>query len=516
MPISVAIQFPTGRFHANPWGHHVNEGVPEWPPSPWRFLRALVATWKRKFAGDPLIEHALPSVLAQLAGQAPWFYLPPAALGHTRHYMPWFKKGPEDKTLVFDAFVSIAPGAEIVFHWPDAMDLPPDGGPVLDLVLSRLGYFGRAESWSTARLLQDFDPAKVNCSPGPARPRSETTRVLVADPESWNSWAYKDKKVIKPSPLWNLLAETADMHQERWSDPPGSRWIVYTRPSDCFRIDPKPRPHSNRRPMPTIARYALDGPVLPLVQATLPLAESMRSALMSRYRKCKEIERYGGLHTPNAERFRSQVFSGKDDRGEPLRDEHAHAFFLPTDEDGDGRLDHVTVHAPGGFPRDEVRAIDTLRWLLCGDLQLSLLLVGLGQATEYPHTRILGSSAVWISATPFLVTRHMKRRGQKRDPVEFFQSPEGRDEFVKQVLREELERRGLLQAGLEIEPLEQVGSHPPLRPLQFRLERRKPGDTSSNRPHGLFRLRFPQPVSGPIALGHSCHFGLGLFVSDNE
>ncbi len=36
MPISIAIQFSAGRFHATPWGHHVNEGLPEWPPSPWR------------------------------------------------------------------------------------------------------------------------------------------------------------------------------------------------------------------------------------------------------------------------------------------------------------------------------------------------------------------------------------------------------------------------------------------------------------------------------------------------
>ena len=69
--------------------------------------------------------------------------------------------------------------------------------------------------------------------------------------------------------------------------------------------------------MPTIARYSLDGPVLPLVQATLPLAEAARRALMSRYRKLKEIERYGRPDPPNAERFASPVFSGKDERGTP-------------------------------------------------------------------------------------------------------------------------------------------------------------------------------------------------------
>jgi CRISPR-associated protein Csb2 len=263
-----------------------------------------------------------------------------------------------------------------------------------------------------------------------------------------------------------------------------------------------------------VARYALDGPVLPLVPATLPLAEAMRRALMSRYRKLKEIERYGRPDPPNAERFVSPVFSGKDEQGAPLQDEHAHAFYLPSDEDGDGRLDHLTVYARGGFPRDEVRAIDALRWLKCGDLELSLLLVGLGTEADFRHTRVLGNSAAWVSATPFLVTRHPKRRGQKRDPRAFFETPEGRTEFVKQVLREELERRGLYQEGIAIELLEITQAHPRLRPIQFKLERRKPGDDGASRPRGLFRLRLPQPISGPIALGHSSHFGLGLFVPE--
>jgi CRISPR-associated protein Csb2 len=51
--LALAIRFPAGRFHATPWGRHVNEGAAEWPPSPWRLLRALVATWKRKLDADP-------------------------------------------------------------------------------------------------------------------------------------------------------------------------------------------------------------------------------------------------------------------------------------------------------------------------------------------------------------------------------------------------------------------------------------------------------------------------------
>ena len=45
-------------------------------------------------------------VLEQLI-QPPRFHLPPHRAAHTRHYMPWEKKGPGDRTLVFDTFVSI-------------------------------------------------------------------------------------------------------------------------------------------------------------------------------------------------------------------------------------------------------------------------------------------------------------------------------------------------------------------------------------------------------------------------
>ncbi len=64
-----------------------------------------------------------------------------------------------------------------------------------------------------------------------------------------------------------------------------------------------------------------------------------------------------------------------------------------------------------------------------------------------------------------------------------------------------------------IDRLPHVGTSAGLRPIQFRLYRRKAGDDGGARLRGLFRLRFTKPVAGPIALGHSCHYGLGLFIA---
>jgi CRISPR-associated protein Csb2 len=44
----VELRFLTGRYHATPWGRNVNEGATEWPPSPYRLVRALYDAWKRK------------------------------------------------------------------------------------------------------------------------------------------------------------------------------------------------------------------------------------------------------------------------------------------------------------------------------------------------------------------------------------------------------------------------------------------------------------------------------------
>ncbi len=74
--IGISVSFPSGRFHATPWGRHVNEGAPEWPPSPWRFLRALVATWKRKL--DDQLSQADVELLLRALIAPPQLLLPPA------------------------------------------------------------------------------------------------------------------------------------------------------------------------------------------------------------------------------------------------------------------------------------------------------------------------------------------------------------------------------------------------------------------------------------------------------
>src|SRR5262245_66445789 len=95
----IELKFPAGRYHATAWGRHVNEGVPEWPPSPYRLLRALYDVWQRKCFELP--GAAVEAVLEALAASPPSFELPFAAASHTRSYLSANTKDPADKNLVF-------------------------------------------------------------------------------------------------------------------------------------------------------------------------------------------------------------------------------------------------------------------------------------------------------------------------------------------------------------------------------------------------------------------------------
>ena len=177
MPVVIRMTFPGGRYHATPWGKHVNEGVPEWPPSPWRLLRALVAVWKRTRPDVPT--ETVKRILEALAAP-PQFHLPKHRVAHTRHYMPWEKKGPQDRTLIFDTFVSVGRGDPLYIRWADA-ELSTNDTRLLGEILGNLTSLGRAEGWVDAEL----HSGEVTCEIQVAAVNdANPIPVLCADPAS--------------------------------------------------------------------------------------------------------------------------------------------------------------------------------------------------------------------------------------------------------------------------------------------------------------------------------------------
>jgi CRISPR-associated protein Csb2 len=253
---------------------------------------------------------------------------------------------------------------------------------------------------------------------------------------------------------------------------------------------PTGTPHLFREPRPlavTVIRFALDSTVLPLMQDALPFAEQVRRALIRNH--------VGTEH--------SEVITGKRVDGVPLEG-HAHAHYLPTDEDGDGRLDHITVYAPRGFESEDVAALSALRTIYRKGNRpdVRLVLTKTGAPGDFAARRVLfGPSRRWRSATPFSLPRFATRGAGK--------PPRPRDRPEEQ-LRREMRLRGLPEP-VSVTPVDEYvpGERLPVRWLEFQTWRFK-GETG----YGLagFEIEFAEDVAGPLALGFACHFGLGLFV----
>jgi len=168
--LAVAFTFPAGRYHATPWGRHVNEAAVAWPPDLWRVARALIAVWHRKLDPKRYPREQLHALLGRLAeAEPPFFRLSEVAIhAHTRHYMPG--KGGK-RTLVFDAFARVTKDDPIVIAWPNLVLTSPQT-ELLDALLENLAYLGRAESWVDARRANDV--LEPDCVPATETMDAET------------------------------------------------------------------------------------------------------------------------------------------------------------------------------------------------------------------------------------------------------------------------------------------------------------------------------------------------------
>ncbi len=488
--LTLNLEFLARRFHATPWGQHVNEGRPEWPPSPWRLLRALAGAWLRV---RPQGEHDLFEALLAKLASSPSFYVPPASVTHTRHYMPGYKA--TERNLVFDTFVLMDRDHNVVqVQWP-GVELTAQEEVVLDLLLPHIGYLGRSESWVAVRRVDEAWPA--NCVP------ADTAGI----PRQAPSGGLELVRVLVPAAdvrMSDLLIRTDLLRRQGQLQPPGARWLDY------WLYAPAPSTHASWPgegiDKGVAVRYRVVSWVRPLVTEALSIGEAMhRSA----------VDHHDRLATRRTVPGPPVHLSGRDADGKPLQQQHQHAHYLATDEDGDGRIDHVTVWAPGGLREDELEAllqIRTLgvrrRWTV--DYKLELVVVGYGRAEEWARP-LVGSSQRWVSITPFVLNRHPKVR----------RSPDGRRRLLEgpeQQLLRELAYRGLLspegdlEAAVELQPVPAYPACPwHLSWLDFRRWRQKGPDPAHPGAFG-YMLTFPQPVRGPITLGYASHFGLGLFA----
>lgn len=511
--LAIALTFPAGRYHANPWGRHVNEADVAWPPDSWRLTRALIATWHRKLDPQRYPRQQLESLLARIAAAPlPRIRLPEDAIhAHTRHYMP--TKG-DKRTLIFDAFLRLLPDDPVVMAWPE-LRLPADEQELLDALLEAMGYFGRAESWVHAERTEWNNG--YNCTPSEDQVDMDTGEVgeivrLFAPlpPGDYDAFRRGQLAAHTGTPRRKLAAiaktlpqnwleavsvDTADLHAAGWSLPPAARPVSYRRPLHALKSVATRGAPRVRRGQETVsvttARFALYGKPLARIEDAVRVGEALRQAVMGKARRLLAADRVPG------------ELSGHELGGD---NRHAHAFWLPEANER-GEIAHVLVHAPGGLGGEAIRVLAAMQTLKRDDGEpLRLMLEGIGAARLFGDlTELAGESAVWRSVTPYLHPWHLKRPQLR--------SPEALNAALLEQLRREWRARGDDRPDIvEMRVLPEVrfGGRA-LRPVHFHRFRRKRGLVQPDTLGRLLELRFAAPIRGPLALGFACHFGLGLF-----
>ncbi len=278
-----------------------------------------------------------------------------------------------------------------------------------------------------------------------------------------------------------------------------------------------------------VVRFALDSTPPAFVTDTILVAEASRRALISCLVNVRGQAQYGhewdylGRHKSGEQPINLEsVLTGKDAQGDP-RTGHSHAYFLPTDENGDGRIDQLTLFCRSGFSADEMQAIEMLREIRLHSREnrahsirvVRMQFMGQGAQSENKMS-LTHSSKIWVSATPYIATRHAKTRGPSRVDLADWNS---RVAFLVEDLRAQLiaVRPDIASEKIDQAIVTPLSLNGPFKvagrwkPNDFVRTRAKLGDDGARRPTGAFCIEFPTLVEGPISIGIHAHFGMGLF-----
>ena len=541
MSIAISIQFLTGRYHATPWDKQVNEGVVEWPPSPWRILRSLVAAYYRLTVRPE--RSVMLALMGQLAEQQPSYVLPAFTAAHTRHFMPLWKEGKATTTKVLDTFYALpggalSPKAAVQVCWSEVC-LEESLKALLEDLCAQVGYLGRAESWVEMRVVETI--GTVNARPikgeSEVKQMEMAQKVLVplneAGLRGFVSAIDALPKPKKGRGMWTapgdvlevLELDVGRLHEQGWHGIPGSDWALYAMETVKPLKPPKLMKSGRSQAdsllgVPAVARFRLTSRVLPRITAALSVGERFHRALMAWSR--------------DDDGRSAEVFSGRNDLGEPLSLDHDHAWYLPECNDR-GEIVAVVVYARGGFDDVAMRALRGIQKVWGSDgFDIYVDLVSIGRCDRVSGgDGVMGAGRLWRSLTPFVLTRFPKcdRRGNaKLIGGTGFQVDGPEDQALRLLgqlgfgvgvrfgdgdwlgVRSEEGEVLVRVRSVDCGWMDRGGGD--LRFPAVRFQRvRVHGQGARSLGRGFWlEVEFGAAAVGPIALGYGAHFGLGVLV----
>lgn len=220
MATILRITLLSGRYGATPWDRSEFEGQVEYPPSPWRLLRAVLHGAFLLTEERDLLPEGVAEMVAALAPSQPSYHLPFGEYGQIRGFRPVYgceavpplatylngyshSKG--KRRSFIDSFLQLGAGSAIHVCWP--VNLTLEQRNQLSDCLAVLSYLGRAEYPALWQLVPKMPEA--NCKPD----ADGTLKVLGCRAEGV---------------MAGLLMNPQEARQEGRPALPGQQWVTYS------------------------------------------------------------------------------------------------------------------------------------------------------------------------------------------------------------------------------------------------------------------------------------------------
>ena len=207
--IIIQIKFTTGKYYAKQWGNS-NKNIPEWPPSPYRFFRAMLSSWKYNL--PELNETQIFSIIKKLSSMPPKFHIPYAS------YM--YADSKKNNSIISDIFIRINKNDPVNMIWPN-LNLNLEEESILKQISYNIHYLGKTKSWCNVQIKKTKNV--INCIPF-----NETVKIQ-------NSENQKILKVLLPKQditMDDLYTINNNIRKKESEYPNGSYMVNYIMKND--------------------------------------------------------------------------------------------------------------------------------------------------------------------------------------------------------------------------------------------------------------------------------------------